>query len=376
LNSFLSFTDFIPPEFIVLLAVLLVWMRGVDLAGENIGPAFAQRSFTVGVVLFLLFGIVYQQINVSARVAMTLFFSFGLLAMSSARISIISRLRSGKHTPFNQQWLVGLGATVLAVIGLSAFVTLLASEPLVIALWQFLNGLKDIFVGLVFILIVIPLSIFLEALLKIGDWIHLTALLDSLSKLAQLLLNFAQRLFGPAPLGGRLQIPYLRPILLTGILLVIFITVILIWRVRGASHFPVDENPEGNFEQSDLAWQIRTSWRRNLESLAGRLGELLGFKKARRTLAAARIRRIYASLMELSESLDHPRPASRTPLEFFPVLVQLFPDEKQDLRMITEAYLRVRYGELPETIEDLDELEKAWRKVFLQGRILLAKMKK
>jgi hypothetical protein len=97
------------------------------------------------------------------------------------------------------------------------------------------------------------------------------------------------------------------------------------------------------------------------------LDDLLRLRQARQYLAAARIRRIYAHLLALSAKLDLPRPAARTPLEFLPSLQGLFPGLKGELSTITSAYLLVRYGELPETPEELQEVETAWHLVSASG---------
>jgi hypothetical protein len=82
-----------------------------------------------------------------------------------------------------------------------------------------------------------------------------------------------------------------------------------------------------------------------------------------RVMAAERIRNIYAQLLDLSEALGHSRPASITPLEFLPELEGQFPGQSVDLRVITLAYIDIRYGELPETQGQLEAVEKAWQRV-------------
>jgi hypothetical protein len=79
--------------------------------------------------------------------------------------------------------------------------------------------------------------------------------------------------------------------------------------------------------------------------------------------------------MALSEALGRPRPAARTPLEFLPVLGGLFPSLEGDLAVITHAYLKVRYGELPETHQEIEAVESAWARVRAQAQEQLGKKK-
>lgn len=121
-------------------------------------------------------------------------------------------------------------------------------------------------------------------------------------------------------------------------------------------------------EQGDLMNILRANLRKRLEVIAEGLGRVFGLRQATRLIAAARIRRVYSQLMELSAKLRNPRLASRTPLEFLPKLVALFPRLTTELKTITNAYLRVRYGDLPETREEVEVVEMAWNRVSADGQ--------
>lgn len=87
-------------------------------------------------------------------------------------------------------------------------------------------------------------------------------------------------------------------------------------------------------------------------------------------LAAFRIRRIYGKLMNLSEDLGFPRHPSCTPREFLPVLEEHFPSLQTELALITDSYVRVRYGEFPETHEEVEDVETAWSRIQAEGKQL------
>jgi hypothetical protein len=70
------------------------------------------------------------------------------------------------------------------------------------------------------------------------------------------------------------------------------------------------------------------------------------------------------------------RAEAETPLEFLPALRRLFPGSEMQLDTITQAYLRVRYGELPETQAEVDEVESAWGYVNTKGKEMLNSKKK
>jgi hypothetical protein len=72
-------------------------------------------------------------------------------------------------------------------------------------------------------------------------------------------------------------------------------------------------------------------------------------------------------LLDLCAELERPRPKTKTPLEFIPVAFKLFSSLLAELETITQAYIRVRYGELPETEEEVENVEQAWRRIAEQA---------
>jgi hypothetical protein len=85
--------------------------------------------------------------------------------------------------------------------------------------------------------------------------------------------------------------------------------------------------------------------------------------QAKRWLVAARIRRIYQQLMEYCKKLDSPRPAAFTPREFLPELITLFPGKDMQLSLLSDVYQRVRYGEIPEAREEMDQISITWNEI-------------
>ena len=53
---------------------------------------------------------------------------------------------------------------------------------------------------------------------------------------------------------------------------------------------------------------------------------------------------------------------SQTPLEHLVLLEQGFPEQQDDLKQITEAYLLARYSQKPTSQEEFHRVKKAWQR--------------
>jgi hypothetical protein len=95
--------------------------------------------------------------------------------------------------------------------------------------------------------------------------------------------------------------------------------------------------------------------------LGRRVLERLGLFRQWR--AAASVRRTYRQMCRMAAAAGYPRLESETPYEYLPVLGRVWPEYPAESRLITEAYVRVRYGEAPETAEELEAIREAWRRL-------------
>lgn len=93
-----------------------------------------------------------------------------------------------------------------------------------------------------------------------------------------------------------------------------------------------------------------------LQKFLGRLGLWRGWQ------TAVTIRRIYRNMLRAAEASGYPRLETETPYEFLKTLqFQAWPAHQPETQLITAAYVKVRYGELPETKEELQALKTAWQ---------------
>lgn len=78
---------------------------------------------------------------------------------------------------------------------------------------------------------------------------------------------------------------------------------------------------------------------------------------------AATIRRIYHQMVEVASTDGYPRREAETPYEYMQQLNRLWPGNTAEVALITQAYVQVRYGEIPEKADELQQIFDAWQKL-------------
>jgi hypothetical protein len=367
-------SGFIPDEFLVGLFVLILAWRGLGHAQEYIEPATVRRSFLIGLLMFL--GYIFFNTIVTGETPglfLYLFFLAGLLAMSTARISVVSSLRGGVRIPFDRSWFLGVVFGTAMLGFMASLIAWAFSDRL-----QILQLVGNLLIGLIGLLMVAAISpiIYLAQVIFQGSRLDPAIFQNFAKAVDDLRTTFAGLGGNFYELMDRLGVfewgPVLKPFLLWSLLIVMALLV-----VGGMARWVLPEAETGGEERAALSgadlWRLfREGIQNRLRHLVDSLAGLAAARPGPAQLAAARIRRIYAQLMQLSGRLGKPRPLAITPLEFLPALKELFPGLEDELAAITKAYLRVRYGELPESQVELDQIESAWERVRLAGQQLVS----
>jgi hypothetical protein len=342
---------------------LWLWQRGVALGSETVRPPLAWRRFQVGLAALILhtFAATYWGLPTVGLGGLTAYLFIGLLAVTLARISYVSLTRSARKSPFDRRWIATTGGVLAAAILLAAALGgLLTGQGR-----DLLEGLRTL-LGYLTIALVFILS--LPVLL-------LSYLLLPLAPLLQQLINRPAPTPLATPVSGS---PYpflieepaaLRPLplaLQTACLWMALavIVVVVFLRVRQRMNEQgvlIVEGPQSLLSEGDAARLARQAFQDFLDGIARRL------RPQERAAAAQRVRQIYTALLDLSAALNHNRPASATPLEFLTALSAVFPGYNADLEAITHAYMRVRYGEYPESLAEVQALETAWLRLQAYG---------
>jgi hypothetical protein len=309
-------------------------------------------------------------------------FSF-LIGISTARMSVVGMVRGGNENIFNYKWFMGIILSALVVVGLSSLFGEVFADK-----FGLLGGIfTGIFGSLLIVLWVIfnPVISLLITLLSnlFNDSQVIKDLGNSLQNLNNLMRGLEQKvssMIEHSRLGSILLqwAPVLKTIFLVIIILLIIVGIVLwlsirLWSDRERRR--VGDEKKSMIRSGNLLYNILDkflqSWKKTLNSIE----QMTDLRKRQRIRTAARIRQIYADLMDICDSLGKPRLEAQTPLEFISVLINLFPDYQSEIDMITNAYLDVRYGLLPENPRAVAEIEVAWKRLHTSASKLIKERK-
>ena len=360
-----------PGAVLVIFAVLWLWWRGLTLARDPIRPLVVWRRFILGMLMLLANIFIVTRMSLGqpgdpSSLGLFGFFLFTSLAtMSLARISYVTVVHGVRKNPFDRRWLIAtlLTIAVLVQVGLTVG-ALLVGQYTALLDWT----AEVVRWAAVVILFIVSLP-----------WLLLTYLLGPVFPLIRQLLPtpaptpaatpdpFAQAYPAPRPLPVAETVPISNQaqlIIFWGVVLLMLGALFFARRRGQGKRIDDRDESESLLGRGDAFRLLKKAVQNGLNNASAAARRLT---PGRRLLAAARVRRIYARLMDLCASLRRPRPPGLTPLEFLPKIGELLPGANDSLILVTEAYIKVRYGGYPETQEEVEAIEAAWKHIQAEG---------
>jgi hypothetical protein len=348
----------------VFIVTAFAWWRGIRLAVRHVEINNVGLRLRLGglilMPLILWFAGSFLEVNVTPFVL--LFFLAALTVVALVRAENIEQERSGTAATLNARWfLVVLGAAaaivltggiVGAVIGGDAlFVVIGRLSPL----WRALQFGATV-IGVTLFEILYPLielsSVLVQFLARI-----LAAILGTVSA-ALRAANIIQEPLVPEVMPPTETPGFVMPEgsdkAITAFIMLGLIALIALALARAYR--------QATFAARDSQRSRATTADEDDEpGLGQRMLERLGLLRQWR--AAASVRRIYRLMCRAAASAGYPRLATETPYEYLATLGRVWPEQAAESRLITEAYIRVRYGEIPETEQELEAIRDAWQRL-------------
>jgi hypothetical protein len=351
-------------DLLVFFLTVFLWWRGLVLAQRRLISSSVAFRFRFGVVLLAITsGIAGSTLSWPYHHVVFLFFFASLLGIALARAEEVGQQYGGRQSPFSLGWLATLVTASAVVLVMAAGLTsLLTGETIGRVLTPVLRVLQILLFVVIYIFAWIA-QLVLEPLLAILQQYEIgRALEDVIDR-----LNFPAPPADENPPSDPMFTPdQLAAMRLFAALIaaavVLLIVAISLYRLRARSPHPSNEKRESVWEGVQLRDGLGRLLRRGQRRLSG-LADTLTHSYLGQVFAALTIRRIYAHLASLAAKQGYPRAQDETPYDYLPTLKTAFPESPQEVTQITESYVAVHYGELPERQEDLSAVRSAWHEI-------------
>jgi hypothetical protein len=345
-----------PRDVTVIITALVFWWRGLELAQRPIDVDSVGYHFRAGVlVMAVSVALVSFMLNWNPAPLVFVYFFVGLVAVALARAEEASGWRMAIPFPFSLGWLLSImaaaGLVIVLALGLIAVFSgedILQTLALLGPVWHALSLALIFVLTLIFRLLYPVIAFVIARAMSAMEGLGVQA-----PKLfsAEDLLDLEQQVERTSPFA-----PYNKILLVLAVVGAILIVALMFGRMAKARRQlgEVDTNSVlGENGGPGLGARLQ----KGLEALAGRLNLFSRWR------AAASIRRIYAQMVAAAARRGYPRLPSETPYEHVTNLLQSWPGMDAPIRLITEAYVKTHYGEVPETPAEFEAIRSAWEQL-------------
>jgi hypothetical protein len=356
-------TNVFPAGLLVFFWVLYLWWRGYTLSDGYLTLVRASFGMRLGIVAFLwVLVFADSQLRKDILPLVPIFFFFGLLSSGLARADSLNLDRPGHSTALGRGWMVSL-VGIAMIMTLAGFAAALWLTGMDTELAAAVLGIAARILITLLLLLLVPILFLIELAYNF----ILTLLPDRVINTAADAGAGGARIDHQNAPAWLVTLAQVFSVLLIAILILVILFGIyaMIWfalatrRQREMYHDEERESLGTGEVVGGMRQALRDSWRR----LADTIGILRQFGLGRELFTALTIRRIYARMEKLAGLRGYPRTLSETPYEYQRELYQAFPGQNDDIQTITEAYIAVRYGEVPENPAELETVRAAWQRL-------------
>lgn len=342
-----------------MLFLVVLLQRGITLATSNANAWRAVRSFQVGMILFFFFGFTTTWENFAMNlIPFLLYLLFAITALTTSRLATLSNQPVYKFSGFTKSWFAWILALTITLIFVGISIGWITGVGYIAITEWLLRVAYGLGISVV-VLLFSPLIALIGLLLP---WLNKMLAFINGKQFGLEQLEFIQSLNNPDPVKAARVNAAMNQII-TIILLAALVLMIIILLAKA-------KRRANTIRKLVIDDQVSTTNGRKKPHFTGFAPDFFRtrFNQARHWLASARIRRVYQELMDYCRKMDSPRLPAFTPHEFLPELIKLFPEQETEVALLTDVYQRVRYGELPETLEELENIIQAWERVKAYAR--------
>lgn len=345
-------------DVVIMLITAVVWNRGITLMHRNFTIASTGLFLRLGglIVAPLVVWVANGRLAWNITPYLLLFFGAGMLSIALVRAEELEQRRSGQSAYLTPRWVGHIILTCLLILFVAGTIAVILSGEtssilgLFAPIWNAASFLATI-VGLTLLLLFLPI---IDAITQFATtaalWLQdtfqfaTTPQVDPNSSADDwniIGLNFSEVATWFNTVG--------KIIIFAIVGFIIFLFAVTLVRTfylaiatRNSQSLDAPKQPS-LFEG--------TLW--------DKLKEQFGFLQDWRT--AKTIRKVYERMTQLADSEGFPRSEAETPYEYINTLSHLWPDRQAEIQLITTAYVNIRYGELPESVEEFEAIVQAWQ---------------
>ncbi|NDJ85511.1 MAG: DUF4129 domain-containing protein [Chloroflexi bacterium] len=354
----------LPEGFIILPLIVWVHTRGASIGRSSLEPVGVGIMMRLAIMMFFLTAIFsYSELQEEMLAIMPLFFAAMLMASALSRSNALKLDADVREQRFGLPWFGFLSSITVVVTAIGFVLSLLLA-----GIDRDQGGRAfEIILTFLLTLIFIIASPFLYVANIFFNW--LSEALSGDTPAEQELEGGGEREVVPGgenepfELGETLQeiIAFATEgvvlICVLGVIAVIVIFWLVVFFSPQDDRF-VDEDSESIDERENIRGLGKALMKR-LQKLGDWFGLVGQYGIGRDLFGALTIRWAYARMERMGNKRGFPRGASQTPYEYRHLLAQAFPGGQQHIRTITNAYVAVRYGEVPEDRDQLDAVRGA-----------------
>ncbi len=367
-------------DVLLLFIIIIAWVRGIQLAMRNYSVERLGLRLRLGGLIFapLLIWLSTVRLIYTITPFILLFFAAGLTAVALIRAEELEQDKTGKSTTLSPRWLGSVLLTALLVITTILLLTLILSGQTVEQVTAFfapaIHALRILATVALTTIIYLLLPFFYlfetavtllnsSLIWAINAFTLFAKMLNKLQRLQRTAVTIPEE---SATITNQNFNSILDQIEGVGvdvsrnwqlIIVLIVIALILLVALMIGRLYRRTTLQQHNAQRADDVENEQT----NADNLLNRLLRRFGLLQDWRT--ALSIRRIYHKMERAATASGYPRSEAETPYEYLDTLAPVWPDHRAETKQITQAYVRVRYGEVPESKEELDGIRAAWARL-------------
>jgi hypothetical protein len=354
------------PEGLILVPIVFaLFLRGISIGRSSLMPAVVGVMMRFGILVFFVTAIFApKNLSDDMLTILPLFFFFMLITNALAYASSLKLESEIQERRFGMPWVGFLSVIAIALSGIGLLVSFVLAG---VDRDRLLDALEIPLIAL-FTIIFILASPILFVAEKFFGWIAdviaepspvKTELTESGVREVQKADN-TERFFALDIIQDviRFITDGAGLIVIGGTVSIILVFWLSMFFLGGERY--QDDDSEHIDRRETVKGGLRKAFAKRFSRLGNTLGLVKRFGLGRDLFGALTIRWIYGRMERLGKKRGFPRHDAQTPYEYREHLADAFPGGDADIRLIVEAYVAIRYGELPEDGQKLDHVRDAF----------------